>query len=79
MGKSRPTFTVEKYPDIILELLPPYSPELNAIERVWKLIRKMGTHNRYFPSMGDFVYSLDEQFSTYRTPNHILKRLGAIN
>ena len=70
---------VEKYPDIILEFLPPCSPELNAIERVWKLIRKMGTHNRYFPSIGNLVYSLNEQFSTYRTPNDTLKRLCAIN
>ena len=70
---------VEKYADIILELLLPYSPELNAIERVWKLMRKMGTHNRYFPSIGDLVYSLNEQFSTYRTPNDTLKRLDAIN
>ena len=70
---------VEKYPDIILDFLPPYSPELNAIERVWKLIRKMGTHNRYFPSIGDIVYSLIEQFSTYGTPNDILKRLCAID
>ena len=42
---------VEEYPDIILDLLPPRSPELNAIERVWKLIRKIGVHNRYFPSI----------------------------
>ena len=70
---------VEEYPDIILYFLPPYSPELNAIERVRKLIRKMGTHNRYFPSIGDLVYSLNEQFSTYRTPNDILKRLCAID
>ena len=70
---------VEEYPDIILDFLPPYSPELNAIERVWKLIRKMGTHNTYFPSIGDIVYSLNEPFSTYRTPNDILKRLCAID
>ena len=32
-------------PHIILEFLPPYSPELNTIERVWKVIRSKGTHN----------------------------------
>ena len=31
-----------------LEFLPPYSPELNPIERVWKLARRRATHNRYF-------------------------------
>ncbi len=30
---------------IQLDFLPPYSPELNPIERLWKLT----THNRYFP------------------------------
>ena len=70
---------VEKYPEIILNFLPPYSPELNAIKRVWKIIRKMRTHNRYFPSIGDLVCSLNEQFSTYRIPNDTLKRLYAID
>ena len=28
--------------------LPPYSPELNAAERIWQHTRKTGTHNRYF-------------------------------
>ncbi|MDR2056322.1 MAG: IS630 family transposase [Desulfovibrio sp.] len=29
-----------------LEFMPPYSPELNPIERVWKLTRRKGIHNR---------------------------------
>jgi hypothetical protein len=28
-----------------LEFLPPYSPELNPIERLWKLIRRLAIHN----------------------------------
>jgi transposase len=31
--------------------LPPYCPELNAAERLWKYTRKQGTHNRYFDSV----------------------------
>ncbi|MBN1981058.1 MAG: transposase, partial [Chitinivibrionales bacterium] len=31
-----------------LLFLPPYSPELNTIERVWKFTRKLCTHNQYF-------------------------------
>ena len=34
-----------------IEFLPPYSPELNPIERVWKLTRRLAIHNRYFPSL----------------------------
>ena len=31
-----------------LDYLPPYSPELNPIERVWELTRRLCLHNRYF-------------------------------
>lgn len=33
--------------------LPPYSPELNPIECVWKYFRKTGIHNNYFQSIED--------------------------
>ena len=70
---------LERNPNIILEFLPPYSPELNPIERVWKLIRKSGTHSRYFPDIGELVFSLSEQFSRYAIPNEVLRRLCAMN
>ncbi|MBI5747850.1 MAG: transposase, partial [Nitrospinae bacterium] len=28
--------------------LPAYSPEFNALERIWHYTRLNGTHNRYF-------------------------------
>ena len=31
--------------------LPPYNPELNPIERVWKLTQRLAVHNRHFPSL----------------------------
>ena len=34
-----------------LEYLPPYSPDLNPIERVWKLTRRLATHRRTFFSI----------------------------
>ncbi|MCD4784909.1 MAG: transposase [Candidatus Eremiobacteraeota bacterium] len=33
---------------IELHYLPPYSPDLNASEGVWRLSRRESTHNRYF-------------------------------
>ncbi len=39
----------------ILDFLPPYSPDLNPIERLWKLTRKLCLHNRYFPTLEDVV------------------------
>jgi hypothetical protein len=31
------TWRQEQVPDFVLDYLPPYSPDLNPIERVWKL------------------------------------------
>jgi putative transposase len=43
---------LEKYKHKIeLVFLPPYSPDLNPIERVWWLMRKKVTHNRWVKSM----------------------------
>lgn len=38
--------------------LPPYCPELNAVERLWKFTRSETTHNRYFDSVGDLEVNL---------------------
>lgn len=34
-----------------LDFLPPYSPELNPIKRVWKRTRRNCLHNAYFPRL----------------------------
>jgi len=43
-----------------LDFLPPYSPKLNGIERVWKLTRRLCTHNRYFPVLDQLVDAVFE-------------------
>jgi transposase len=65
--------------EIFLEFLPPYSPDLNPIERVWKLTRKLRTHNRYFPTIEDILDSVNDQFEIWQQPNSVLKTLCAIN
>jgi transposase len=42
--------------------LPPYSPEFNAAEPLWKHTRKSGTHNRYFPSEEELWGTLTRVF-----------------
>jgi transposase len=37
-----------------LHFIPPYSPNLNIIERLWLYYHKRVTHNRYFPRYEDF-------------------------
>ena len=58
--------------------LPPYSPELNPIERVWKLTRRMATHNRYFEKIEQVAEAVETQFKLWSKPNNTLKRLCAI-
>jgi transposase len=57
------------------EYLPPYSPDLNPIERVWKLTRRISVHNKYFPSLSDIVSAVEGQFQKWEKPNDELKRL----
>jgi transposase len=61
-----------------LDFLPPYSPELNPIERVWKLTRRLCTHNRYFEVLEELVHTVQEQFQLWYHPNETLRRLCAI-
>src|SRR6266849_6527056 len=35
-------------PEFQLDFLPPYSPDLNPAERVWKLTRRNAVHDTYF-------------------------------
>lgn len=42
--------------------LPPYSPEFNAAERIWRYTRKGTTHNHYFASVAELCEAL---FSTF--------------
>jgi transposase len=62
-----------------LEFLPPYSPELNPIERVWKLTRRLCTHNEYFPSLSDLQDVVSERFLIWSKPNEVLRKLCCIN
>jgi hypothetical protein len=50
-----------------LDFLPPYSPELNPIERVWKLARRRCLHNRYFDKLQDVIRAVESEFATWTT------------
>ena len=58
--------------------LPPYSPELNLIERVWKIVKKHATHNRYFQLLSDMKNALSGEFDRYSKPNEELRKLCVI-
>lgn len=43
--------------------LPPYSPELNAAERLWHYTRMESTHNHYFATFGELTASVTKTFT----------------
>mgnify|MGYP001454585829 CR=1 FL=1 len=44
--------------------LPPYSPNLNPIERLWKIMRETTVHNRYYQSSVCFFKEIRDFFTT---------------
>jgi len=63
----------------LLELffLPPYSPDLNPIEMLWKKTRRNVTHNRYFNSLQELWYDLKQYWAQFLKPNEELMKLSA--
>lgn len=61
-----------------LLFLPPYSPQLAPIERVWKLTRRLATHNRYFATLPEVLKAVNACFDRWRRPNKVLHRLCCI-
>ena len=73
------TQALPEYQDIrdkmTLIFLPPYSPDLNPTEQVWRITRREVTHNAYFANAQILEDTLDAHFAIYRQPN---KKLAAL-
>ena len=63
---------------LALIFLPPYSPQLAPIERVWKLARRLATHNRYFATLDEVLFAIESCFDRWQKPNPVLRRLCGI-
>ena len=48
---------------IILIFLPPYSPNLNLIERYWLFFRKQVLYGKYYERFDDFKHACDAFFA----------------
>jgi transposase len=68
----------QQAPHFGLDFLPPYSPELNPIERVWKLTRRLCLHNRYFAFLDSVAEAVEGRFTQWINPNETLRHLCAI-
>jgi transposase len=60
---SRETREAAEKHGIVLHFLPPYSPNLNPIERLWKLMNEYARNNKYFRSVKEFKNSVFQFFN----------------
>ena len=61
--------------NIEIWFLPPYSPELNPVERLWKVIKRNTQHNRLYESIEELEKEVIDYFEML-TPE-VLKQLCA--
>jgi transposase len=59
--------------NIKLHYLPPYSPNLNPIERVWKIFRERVTYNKYYATAMEFREKVRDFFNNLSSLADILK------
>lgn len=68
-----------EYADILKSVtfinLPPYSPDLNPIEQVWRITRRENTHNVFFPDLVTLINTVDNAFAGWAKPNKQLASL----
>ena len=63
-GYHRSMLVAEKAIELNIKLhfLPPYSPNLNPIERLWKVMNEKVRNNRFFKSSKDFKEAINRFF-----------------
>jgi transposase len=64
-----------EHPQLELKRLPSYSPQVNVIERFWKLLRRRATHNRLFDTLADLKRSIRNSLCYFQT---VRQRLGTL-
>lgn len=60
--------------NIQLHFLPPYSPNLNPIERLWKILHEQVTYNKYYDKLRDFTEAIVGFFDNLEQYHHIIKQ-----
>lgn len=70
---------LEQNPKIQLLHLPPYSPNLNLIERLWKFLRKKVINLHYYPTFEEFRAAIHGFFADLKRYKEELKTLMAPN
>jgi len=61
---------LQAHPHLQVYRLPSYSPQLNVIERFWRVLRRRATHNRLFTTMAALRATLRHNISYFQTVRH---------
>jgi transposase len=51
------------HPKLVMHILPPYSPNLNPIERLWKVMNELSRNNQVFKTFNEFKDKIRTFFS----------------
>jgi transposase len=65
------------HPHLEFYRLPSYSPQLNVIERFWRVLRRRATHNRLFDRLADLKRSLRSSLCYFQTVRGRVRSLVA--
>lgn len=63
------------HPHLELKRLPSYSPQLNPVERLWKVLRRRATHNRLFDTPADLRRALRDALRYFQTVRSRIRTL----
>ena len=63
---------------IVLHFLPPYSPNLNPIERIWKIMNEHARNNRFFKTAKEFKRAINGFFEV-TWPSISLTMISRVN
>ena len=58
--------------------LPPYSPELNPVERVWHYLRSHWLANSVFASLADVMDACETAWNRFATNHALVRSLCAV-
>ena len=61
---------------IELLFLPPYSPNLNLIERLWKFVKKQCLYSTYYPDSPSFQHAIQDCLT--KVPTHYQAQLTTL-
>ena len=74
-GYHRSSIVQEHAKSLKIEIhyLPPYSPNLNPVERLWKLMHEQVTYNQYYETFKDFTEAIKHFFRNVSKKKIILR------